>query len=38
MLLLRLPAQAFHNAVMQYPGMLAHLSELAGTTLAKVST
>lgn len=38
MLLLRLPAQAFHNAVMQYPGMLAHLSELAGSTLAKVST
>ena len=38
MLLLRLPAQAFHSAVMQYPGMLAHLSELAGTTLAKVST
>jgi CRP-like cAMP-binding protein len=38
MLLLRLPAQAFHSAVMQYPGMLAHLSELAGQTLAKVST
>jgi CRP-like cAMP-binding protein len=38
MLLLRLPAQAFHSAVMQYPGMLAHLSELAGNTLAKVST
>jgi len=38
MLLLRLPAQAFHNAVMQYPGMLAHLSELAGSTVVKVST
>jgi hypothetical protein len=38
MLVLRLPAQAFHSAVMQYPGMLALLSELAGTTVARVAT
>jgi len=36
MLLLRLPTSAFNNAVMQYPSMLAHLSELTGSTLAKV--
>ena len=36
MLVLRLPAQAFHNVVMQYPGMLAHLSELTGTSVADV--
>ncbi|HMJ03637.1 MAG TPA: cyclic nucleotide-binding domain-containing protein [Conexibacter sp.] len=36
MLVLRLPAQAFHSVVMQYPGMLAHLSELTGTSVADV--
>ncbi len=36
MLVLRLPAQAFHGVVMQYPGMLAHLSELTGTPVADV--
>jgi CRP-like cAMP-binding protein len=38
MLVLRLPAQAFHGIAMQYPGMLAHLSELAGQTVAKIGT
>jgi CRP-like cAMP-binding protein len=36
MLVLRLPAQAFHSVVMQYPGMLAHLSDLTGTSVADV--
>jgi CRP-like cAMP-binding protein len=36
MLVLRLPAGAFHSVVMQYPGMLAHLSELTGTSVADV--
>jgi hypothetical protein len=37
MLVLRLPAAAFHAIAMQYPGMLAHVSELAGTSVAKIS-
>ena len=38
MLVLRLPAAAFHAIAMQYPGMLAHLSELAGSSVARIST
>jgi CRP-like cAMP-binding protein len=36
MLVLRLPAQTFHAIVMQYPGMLAHISDLASSSVAKV--
>jgi CRP-like cAMP-binding protein len=36
MLMLRLPAQTFHAIVMQYPGMLAHISDLASSSVAKV--
>jgi CRP-like cAMP-binding protein len=36
MLVLRLPAQTFHAIVMQYPGMLAHISDLAASSVAKV--
>jgi CRP-like cAMP-binding protein len=38
MLVLRLPARAFHTMAMQYPGMLAHISELAGSSVAKITT
>ena len=37
MLVLRLPAQVFHSIVMQYPGMLAHISDLASNSVAKVT-
>jgi CRP-like cAMP-binding protein len=37
MLVLRLPASAFHTIAMQYPGMLAHISELASSSVARVS-
>jgi len=36
MLVLRLPTSAFHSVVMQYPGMLAHLSEMTATSVADV--
>lgn len=36
MLVLRLPAQTFQAIVMQYPGMLAHISDLASSSVAKV--
>jgi CRP-like cAMP-binding protein/tetratricopeptide (TPR) repeat protein len=36
MLVLRLPNTAFHTIAMQYPGMLAHVSELASTSVARV--
>jgi CRP-like cAMP-binding protein len=38
MLVLRLPARAFHSMAMQYPGMLAHVSELSGSSVAKITT
>lgn len=38
MLVLRLPGPAFQAIAMQYPGMLAHVSELAGSSVAKIST
>jgi CRP-like cAMP-binding protein len=38
MLVLRLPARAFHTMAMQYPGMLAHVSELASASVAKITT
>ncbi len=38
MLVLRLPSAAFHTIAMQYPGMLAHLSELASYSVAKITT
>jgi CRP-like cAMP-binding protein len=38
MLVLRLPSRAFHTMAMQYPGMLAHVSELASASVAKITT
>ncbi len=38
MLLLRLPADGFQKIAMQYPGLLAHISDLASSSVAKVST
>jgi CRP-like cAMP-binding protein len=38
MLLLRLPSQGFHAIAMQYPGLLAHISELSSMSVAKIST
>jgi CRP-like cAMP-binding protein len=38
MLVLRLPARAFHSIAMQYPGMLAHVSELSASSVAKLTT
>jgi CRP-like cAMP-binding protein len=38
MLVLRLPARAFHSIAMQYPAMLAHISELSGSSVAKITT
>jgi CRP-like cAMP-binding protein len=38
MLLLRLPADGFHKIAMQYPGLLAQISDLASSSVAKVST
>jgi CRP-like cAMP-binding protein len=38
MLVLRLPARAFHSMAMQYPAMLAHVSELSGSSVAKITT
>jgi CRP-like cAMP-binding protein len=38
MLVLRLPGPAFQSLVMQYPGVLAHVSELASNSVAKIST
>jgi CRP-like cAMP-binding protein len=38
MLVLRLPSRAFHNIAMQYPALLAHVSELSGSSVAKVTT
>lgn len=38
MLVLRLPARAFHAMAMQYPGILAHISELSGSSVAKITT
>jgi CRP-like cAMP-binding protein len=38
MLLLRLPVSSFQTIAMQYPGLLAHISELTGTSVAKIST
>jgi CRP-like cAMP-binding protein len=38
MLVLRLPARAFHTIAMQYPHMLAHISDLSGSSVAKITT
>ena len=37
MLVLRLPSPAFHSIAMQYPGILAHVSELASSSVAKIT-
>jgi CRP-like cAMP-binding protein len=38
MLVLRLPGAAFHTLVMQYPAILAHVSDLASSPVAHVGT
>ena len=37
MLVLRLPSPAFHSIAMQYPGILAHVSELSSSSVAKIT-